>query len=190
MSDMNPMNAGYIGNVKNFGGSILISKYVVTNTAGETNISFYNIPQDFNNLEIYIQARSTNASTSVGIITRFNNDTGSNYTTEYSQAFNTSISCGFNSTTYMYTFEIVAASGDANYAGSGNIYIPNYAATTFNKTLTAIGSCAQGSAGAGRSFAHLTQSSWNNTAAINIVNLIPAAGNFVKGTTACLYGVM
>jgi molybdenum-dependent DNA-binding transcriptional regulator ModE len=64
--------------------------------------------------------------------------------------------------------------------------IPNYAATTFHKIVIAEGMTLQ-AAGQGVQLSYRTI--WQNTAAINRINVVPGGGNLLTGSRVTLFGL-
>jgi hypothetical protein len=177
----------YNGSQWNSPGMELITRSVVSGSSTAT-VTFDSINQNYYQLKIIFQGRSDSANTTNGVAVRFNSDSGAaQYKYELTQSNNLTAAGSYSSTTYMYVGELPAATGDATYAGGGEVLIPEYTGTTFFKTITATGNCAQ-SAGT-RSFSMVNQGSWLNATNITRIDVINLVGNFVAGTTVSLYGI-
>jgi hypothetical protein len=83
----------------------------------------------------------------------------------------------------------VGTDSPASVSASVSAVIPNYAGTTFNKTVQSLN--ADKFAASSTNIHLLSAGSfWRSSAAITSLLIFPAAGNFVQGTKAILYGTM
>ena len=164
---------------------------IVVPSGGMSSITFNNIPQGYQNLQLRIIARTDYASNNDGLRIRLNSDSGSNYA--YHEIFgNGSIAgaYGLASQTQMggqgYSY-ICGASAPANDFGAVIVDIIDYTSISKTKTLRWIEGSDWNTSGGG---VVLRSSLWNSTSAISTITLIPNAGpNFVQYTTAALYGI-
>lgn len=84
---------------------------------------------------------------------------------------------------------MAAATGASGDAGSGELWIPNYAGTVFNKTANGRDTAISGT-GAAAQFGGSHSFNWRNTAAINAIALTDeTGGNFLTGSRFDLYGL-
>jgi len=163
---------------------VLLEKITV-GAAGATGMDFVNIPQTgYTDLLLKVSARSAFASTYQDVPIYFNNN-GSGYTLR--RLFGTGSSAGSSTTTGSGV-----AGGNANSATSTSntfsnfeIYIPNYAGSTFKSY--SIDSVIENNATA--AFMDLQAGLWSNTAAINQIAVSGAGQTFLQYSTATLYGV-
>lgn len=160
-----------------------------SSTPNGGTFDFTSIPASYKVLKVVYLARGDTAATSTNLWVRFNGDSGNNYDYERSLATATTVSCDQGqAVAQVICGDVVAANGPANSADSGEITIPNYAGTTFQKSLVAISGAKNGT-GAGNTFTRFASGWWRSTVAINEVTVLPAAGNFVVGSVAYLYGL-
>ena len=159
-------------------GMVQIADQTLNSTAA--SIDFQNIPQTYNHLKLLCFLKGS-ANDWHGI--RFNNDTAANYGSVWMSGVNSSAGAG---TTPGAAYGYVGLHGSAGtIAASTEIMIPNYkdGATlrrswlAYNVDLAYVGAIIAGG-------------SWNSTAAINRITLIPiAGGTFSAGSRVTLHGI-
>jgi hypothetical protein len=82
-----------------------------------------------------------------------------------------------------------AANAPANSCCAGKLYIVNYAGTTFNKQINTRYVLREAAAETNEDLM-IGGCEWENTAAVNQINVIlSVGGNWVAGTTFRLYGI-
>lgn len=156
----------------------------VVTTGSQATVSFPSIPGTYESLNLVLVCRGTAASNEVNLRMQFNGDTGTNYNwvgknrfgdvTGTASAF---IRCG----------SMPGSTAVANTPAAGEIYIPGYARTLFNKAST----FAEGQSGSATAdtYFNFDFGTWLSTAAITSILLFPASGNFVDGSSFALYGM-
>ncbi len=179
----------YNGSAWNQSGTTLISSQVLG--APAASVVFSSIPQTFNNLRVVCQGRCSDTSGSSSTIgVSFNGDTGaSQYHYEYVTFVSTSIASisGSRANLFCFQFANATAGTAAGDSGGGEMVIPNYTGTTFNKTMTSTTAGTNANAG----YLALFSGYWNSTAAITSMTFTDTAGgNFSTGTTFYLYGMI
>ena len=155
------------------------------------NISFSSIPQTYSSLRIVFRARAVVAVTAVVMCVRFNGDTGSNYSFQFTRSVNTAVSAGAVVATNIGLGVLPGASADASNFGSGFIDIPQYSVTTTGyKGVTGGGGCPA-SATVANSIQQNATGQWHNTVPITSVQLVAdnATSTFVAGSYATLIGM-
>jgi hypothetical protein len=168
---------------------VLLEKITV-GAAGAASVTFSGIPQTgYTDLVVKASMRSD-----VSGVSSYARMTFNGVTTNVSSKVLYGISStagSFNAPSY--TFNYVSANGyTANTFGNAEFYIPNYASSTVNKSIS-IDSAAENNATEGP--LSLTAGLWSNTAPITSITLASynnstdAAANFVQGSTFYLYGV-
>lgn len=183
------LTAASNGSAGSGGAWTLISKQTLASPTA--TVTFSSISGSYNNLCLVFQARLSDATSTNGMGMRLNSDTGSNYDRELVFATGTGLSTNFNvATTSMQIGPMPISTSTAGAAGSGQIWIPNYSGSTFHKVATCLFGAffTEGTGSSYRSgfFVH----NWRNTAAITQIDLIDVdGGNYVTGSTFCLYGV-
>ncbi len=178
----NPAWAAVVGG----GGMALLA---TASPSGVASVSFTGIPATYKDLRLVVSGRSTDAAASVAVTTRFNNDGGANYDYDVSQLNNVTIT-NFTgiAQTQAYVGNLVGAGGTANFPGASTVDVLNYAGTTFQKDGLYQSGMKRTNA-VGSFFTERGSIWWRNTAAINRVDVLLGAGNFVAGSRVSLYGI-
>jgi len=169
----------------------LIAKQTLTGTA--SSISFTSIPATYTDLYVVFSGRTAYSGGTNGGITdavvRVNNDSGGNYS--YRVLYGQTSSAGSfsgSSTTSLHFGNMPSANSTASTFCSNEIYIPNYANTSTNKSLSLTSVRENNSTfGDVRAIAGL----WSSTAAIDRVDIIAdyPGGSLVSGSSAFIYGI-
>jgi hypothetical protein len=149
---------------------------------GASTITFSSIPQTYTDLVVKVNARGTNASTTVEMLVSFN---GVSTNLSSRLLYGTGAAVGSVAPSNI-AGAISAANDTASTFGNSEIYIPNYAGST-NKSVS-FDSVSENNATT--AYQYLTAGLWSNTSAITSVTLTPAASNFAQYSTATLYGVL
>lgn len=166
----------------------VLSDVVLTGT--QTTISFTAIASTYAHLIIVYQARSNEAGiTNTQLRMRVNNDTGSNYNSQFVGGNNTTAYGQVQSgTAFGYLGDIPAAAATSGYSSSGTIEIPNYPGTTFFKN--ALFATTRDTNGAGVNMvAYRGHIVWKSTSALSRVDLFCQYGDFIAGSRFTLYGI-
>ena len=157
-----------------------VSAYEVisTQTLGSavTTVTFSSIPQTYTDLVLVVNGTN---SADTNVVTRFNSDTGSNYSS--TRLYGT----GSSAASDRYSNITFANLTAGNTTGIYNFiaHIQNYANTTTYKTIISRSNVT------GDIVAAIT-SLWRNTAAIStLLVMLNSAGNFSTGSTFTLYGI-
>lgn len=144
----------------------------------------------FNTLRLVLYGRGSTAAVSIDVRVRFNNDSGSNYDSEWFSAFGTgnaqSESIGATSGKFG---DIAAASATANRFGAVEGEIPCYAGTANHKLLLAQAGWVQNTS-SGNTLSQSVTCGWRSTSAITRVTLFPSTGNFDTGSRLLIYGIL
>ena len=155
---------------------------IATTTLGsaQNSVSFTSISSSFTDLVLIIAGE---IGTTGSPILRFNNDSGTNYSTTQLRG-NGSAAASERLSNFA---SAVIGGVDATYAGTGLfniiVHIQNYSNTTTNKTALSRASNPGLQAAA-------TVSLWRNTAAITRVDaLVSSTGTWSAGTSFTLYGI-
>lgn len=152
-----------------------------------------NLPQTgYRHLEIVVQARGDTAATAVECAMQFNGDTGNNYG-DVRLTTNGSVVAGSDQggslTSAVIGWYSTAASSPSGYASCTRILVPNYAGTTFYKTVLINGAYnnnASFPAATGMG-TDQTGSVWVDASAITSIEIHPITGNFIAGSTFDVY---
>lgn len=156
---------------------------VTVGAGGSSSINFASIPQDGTDLFLTLNLRG-DATT---ITSRFNADSGSNYTYVRFLGTGSAVSPSSGTSTGMYN-----AAGCVNVGWTEStfsnvtIYIPNYSLTGV-KYASVDSVTEQNSSLA---YVEISGHKWSGTSAINqFTVLLNAGGNFAEGSTASLYKI-
>jgi hypothetical protein len=152
------------------------------------NIDFQNIPATFKHLKIVGQGRVLGAVVETTLDVRFNNDNGANYNEQTNKGENAaSVAASAVGQTAFTIGQVVGANGIANHASSLFFEVPDYAGTTFFKTIVGMLAHIPNVTVADFSIVQFA-GLWEDTTAINRVTLISGSGNWTTGSTFTLYG--
>ena len=154
------------------------------------SFDFQSIPATFNKLIIDIDARGTNASTSITMRLTFNNDGSSLYDgimhkVRHSSTHTTAEQLA---AAYVSVGEIAANTAPASAFDYCHIEILNYASTSVHKTLRGENTSKLNTT-TGNLFVQQFAGWYRSTNAINRITIVPSAGSFAQYSTARLYGV-
>lgn len=151
--------------------------------------SFTSIPGTYNSLVIKGLVRSATAATADNLGVRFNNDSGTNYQYQQLTATGSSVTTanGSGQSKILSANNVIGNSATANYATAVEIWVPEYASTTFFKSCIV----TFGGGTTTAAFAAGVDGTWSSTSAITRVDVATnaMAGNFLAGSTLTLYGV-
>jgi len=155
---------------------------IATTTLGTTttSITFSSIPATYTHLQVRLFAKDGAASLS-SLAIRLNSDTGANYVYHRLYGDGSSVAAGSATSS---TLGIIGI--EENQFGATIVDILDYANTNkYTVTRSLSGWDNNGSGWVG-----LWSSLWLNTAAVNAITLLSAAGNgFTQYTSAALYGI-
>lgn len=170
-----------------YGGAQLIQDQLLGADTGD--ITFSSIPGDFRHLYLLLFGRGTQAANGQDVYLQFNDDTGGNYDTIRLYANVTSPAAAEALAAAQANIGgVVAANGTANVAGAVEAIIWHYANTTFHKLGNSRG--VEPMLLTTENFYIWNNAwRWRSTSAITKIKLYPAAGNFLAGTMATLYGL-
>jgi hypothetical protein len=158
--------------------------------APAASVVFSSIDQNFRHLRLVVQARGDTAATNVGLLLRFNGDTGANYDRQFFQASGSSSAS--SESIAGTSIEIAAGLLPANTAPAssfGQVIVDiAYYAGANHKTVTVQGATKVNTT-TGNFVNSYTAGWWRSTAAITSVTLLTASGNLVAGTVTTLYGL-
>ena len=162
-----------------------IASQTLSTTAA--SVAFTSIPNTYTDLAVRCSTRADSTSASLNLYLRFNNSSAATYsyrllhstgTTAYSEGTSGS---GFINTRNAAQTDIATANTFSNV----EMYIPNYNSST-NKPAWTFGTAENN---ASLAFISTTAALRSNTEAITQVNILPASGNFLAGSTFFLYGI-
>ena len=152
---------------------------------GAASISFTSISSSYTDLCVYLNVRSTVASTSDSISVYFNGTTA-NYYNKNLKGNGAALSQNSGDTAKGFMGYISGqTTASANNFSIVKLYIPNYG-VALNKTMYAETAQEDNVTTAYTAFGAL---SWANTAAISTVSFSPGSGSFAQYSSANLYGI-
>lgn len=163
-----------------------IASYTV-GSAGSGAITFSDIPQTFNHLELRIFGRSNSSGAGANVPVRFNGDSGGNYRIQYmgAQGSGSAFFGDFGVSQTEGNFGWVAGTAStAGVFGANIVSILEYSNTNKKKTSRILTACENNGTTTDLvgQFANL----WNSTAAITSITLLP---NWAANTRIDLYGI-
>ena len=151
-------------------------------------MSFSSIPSTYTDLKLVVSARTTEANWYSNMLMNFNGSSAANYSflRFIGIGSGTSTDGPFTSQTTIYAGEVDGSTATSNTFGSTDIYMPNYAGSTYKSV--SIDKVMENNS-ASNNILGFVAALWSNTSAINSITLTPASGNFVQYSTATLYGI-
>lgn len=158
---------------------------IASNTVGSggaSSIDFSSIPNTYTDLKLVYSLRGTGATTSMSALVSFNGaTTNRTWKVLYGQGSSAASTSGSDT----YFSEPPAASATSNTFGNGELYIPNYAGSSYKSA----NSDSVGENNATTAYQELFAILWSSTAAINQLTISLASGNLAQYSTAYLYGI-
>jgi hypothetical protein len=165
---------------------IQIGTTVTVGSGGATSIDFTSIPSTYTDLVLVFSCRSDLAGVYGNNILNINGGTTSQ---SVRQLYGTG-SAGFSITdTPIYSASMTQAGATASTFSNESIYIPNYASTTTNKSISWDGVSESNSTTAG---AAMNAGLYASTTAITSLTIKPngsPTNKYVEYSTASLYGI-
>ena len=163
---------------------------VTVGSGGAADITFTAIEPDWTDLVVKYSLRSTandsGGSTPIDVRLTINGSTASIYSERMIYGTGSAAASAATSGTLInWTGTQTNNSQTASTFASNELYIPNYAGSTFKSMCIEGGQENTATASAARMVAAL----WSSTAAITSIKLAPDYGNFAQYSTAYLYGV-
>ena len=163
---------------------------IATYTLGssQATISFTSIASTYKHLQLRIMGRTTRtSSTQNSFIYTFNgSSSGYGYTHRlYGQGSGSALADAPNGSTYSFGVSIPTDGSAANVMGVAVMDILDYANTNKYKTTRILGGGDQNGSGE----IHFNSGLWQNTAAINRIDLSVDSFNWAAKTTIALYGI-
>lgn len=167
---------------------VLLQKNTVGG-AGASSVTFSSIPQTYTDLIIKISARTTDANIAQSMYMTVNGGAqGSVLSQNWIIADGSSTAGGYyNSIGQIYPFYINGSTSTTSSFGNGVIYIPNYANTTKQKSMSFEGVVENSATSQGR--VEVGAAKFASTSAITSLLFAPGAGSFTQYSTFYLYGI-
>jgi hypothetical protein len=150
---------------------------------GTSAIEFTSIPSTYTDLCVKVSSRSDRAGTTDNLFMKINGVT----TNRSARVLYGNGSSASSFTETVYIGELDASGSTASTFSSHEIYIPNYAGTTWNKAFSVDAVTEQNGTAA---YATLLAGLWSQTSAITSLSFYSGYGTtLVQYSTAYLYGV-
>lgn len=154
---------------------------------GQATITFSSIPSTYKHLQVRYMARTNRAATQDFLLTRFNSDTGSNYS--YHQLAGDGSAAGSSAgatQTSMQSGMTAGGSTTASIFGAGVIDILDYGDTNKYKTLRTLDGMDRNGAGQ----VEMYSGNWRSTSAVSTITITSyGSANFVEYSSFALYGI-
>jgi len=151
-------------------------------SGGASTIDFTSIASTWTDLCLIVSARGSASAELRGVI----NSSSTGYSNRFLSGNGASASSGTYLTTELYLGELEYSTQTASTFSSHNIYVPNYANTSYAKSFS---TDSVQETNATTAYAYMVASLWNNSSAITSFTIKPSSGTFVQYSTAYLYGV-
>jgi hypothetical protein len=160
--------------------------FTQTVTGGSTSIT--NIPQTYTDLKIVVSQRNSSANIAEPLAIRFDSaDTIYSNTVLYGDGSSVASSRSSGNAFISYTggMYINGGTSTANVFGTYEVYVPNYASSSFKQfTIDAVSE--NNATGA---YASLTSGLYRSTAPITVVTIQGYTIGMTSGTTITIYGI-
>ena len=170
-----------------------------TGTGSSNTITFSNIPQTYQHLQIRLLTKdssSNNTGNSTSDFLRINGDTGSNYARHYlAGGGSTVIASGQDASTNAGAGIFLGvhpgnASGITNMFGVSIVDIHDYASTTKNKTIRSFHGSNTNMSTSFDTWVGLSSGVWLSTNAVTSITIYTTiTNNYPTGCTFALYGI-
>lgn len=168
---------------------IQIGSTVTVGAGGAANISFTSIPSTYTDLVLVASLRDTrgDAAWTDGSLSINGTPSGSAYSFRYllgdgGAAYSGAPSGRSSITAWLEN----SALSTANTFNNVQFYFPNYANTSYNKSISID---SAGEANTTTAYSSFVAGLWSSTAAISSLYLTPGVGNWAQYSTASLYGI-
>lgn len=164
---------------------IQIGSTVTVGSGGSSTINFTSIPSTYTDLKLVMSLRGANGNTFSYVRIDFNG-VSTNQIQKSLYSGDASPGAGTQN-----NFEFISQGNNttSNTFGNAELYIPNYANTSYNKSASLDYINENNLHTAGAQYQGFNALLWSSTAAINQVTLTGITGNFVQNSTATLYGI-
>ena len=174
-----------VANLLSLGRTVLDRQ--VAGAGGVASFDFTSISQAYENLQVTLLGRSTNAGAIITTL-RFNNDSTAVYDMQTERAAAAVVSGGESLTQTSLQFGSMPGSGaTAGRPGLATVFIPGYT-RGFSKIFRSESSRVDGTS-SGNVILDTFTGVWRPTSAITRITLLPGAGNFDENTVATLEGM-
>jgi hypothetical protein len=171
------------------GGAAPAGAYELISTtilgSNQPSVTFSNLgtySSTYKHLQIRMVSKTSDAN-SLGVLARFNSDTGSNYSWHVLLGNGSAVSSSAGtSTTFMYAGIQPRSVDTANAFGASVMDILDPYSTSKNKTIRSL-------SGVIGSRIDLYSGNWRNTNSLTTIDIIPENGSFITASRFSLYGI-
>lgn len=170
---------------------VKIGSTVTVGSGGAANIDFTSIPSTYTDLCLKFSLRTSGTADNFeNVKLQFNGSGGTAYSERLVYGNSASALSASNSSQANTFFQYSnSANSDASTYSNGEIYIPNYAGSTY-KSISVDSVTEKSATAANSAIAGLAAELWADTSAINRITLTPnVATLFAQYSTATLYGI-
>ena len=165
--------------------SMTVIEHIEVGSGGASSIEFTSIPDTYTDLQLVISPRNSAGGNLANCFVKFNgSSTGYDYRSLYSDGSSVASFSGTGQTSIDAQYS-TAATTTANTFSSMQLYIPNYAGSSY-KSVSYDGSHENNGT---QAFNILMAWLWNNTSAISSIE-ITLSNSFVQYSSATLYGIL
>ena len=153
------------------------------------SITFSSIPAGFRHLKTDWYARGDTSAAAISILMRINNDSSANYDIQHITGSATTVTAAeVLGATSMQLSSITAATATAGYFGQGSTRVNDYAGIVGDKIVTSDAAWSSANT-TGTGTKQSTSGKWRTVGtAVNRIDLLPGAGNFIAGSLFTLWG--
>lgn len=164
--------------------------YTQTLTSPTGTVNFWNIPQNFTDLEVVCTTRTDYAAHRIAGALRINNDSNTLYShTEFEGYITNYQSQRSAGATFAYAIESLGTSATTSAFGITSFYIPNYTSGLFKQVIHDSASIQNTTTG-GNSWTQMSSILYRSNAPVNSLSFYPGGGaNFISGSSFTLYGI-
>lgn len=155
---------------------------VTVGSGGSASIDFTSIPATYTDLKLVWSTRTTNAATSNAMYMTFNT-LSTNFSFRRLRGTGSAADSYSEASSTLYN-AAVGASASASIFSNGELYIPNYAGSTYKSFSADFVAEDNATAGVEACFGGL----WSSTAAINAISFTTDS-NFAQYSSMSLYGI-
>lgn len=170
--------------------AVTLIAHTEVGAGGAVTFDFSSIPSTYSDLKLVVSSRIGGVNKTTFIAVQFNGVTTTTYSeTDVYSASTVGSSAQRSSATSLIFARTITSANTADTFGSFEMYLPNYANTSYNKQVILDYTSEANSTTTDDFRLGLAAQLWRNTAAINRIVLDPANGDFLQYSTATLYGI-
>lgn len=170
--------------------AVTLIAHTEVGSGGAVTFDFSSIPSTYSDLKLVVSSRIGGANKTNYVAVQFNGVTTTTYseTDVFVDSLSPTTARRSSATSFIFARTITSAN-TADTFGSFEMYLPDYANTSYNKQVILDYTSEANSTANGDFRLGLAAQLWRNTAAINRIVLDPNSGDFLQYSTATLYGI-